>query len=288
MSEWFRNIPGLIDPIALELGPLSIRWYALCFVGAFLVAWLLTMYRIRKGEGEFKRDFIESLFFVAFVGAIIGGRIGYAVIYDPAFFLGNPFSLIVPWDMSTGQWIGISGMSFHGALVGVLLACYLFVRSRKASFLELADFIAPTIGLGYALGRLGNFLNGELYGRITDGFPGMYFESELRYPSQLFEGFAEGLVPFTILWMMRNRPWRPGTLFVSYLALVSIGRFLAEFYRQPDPQIGFVAYGLTMGQALSIASLLLISLAVFLVRKNHGIIDTVGSSPKRIKSDRNS
>lgn len=241
--------PLNIDSIAITLGPLKVHWYALAYLVAFALYLLLAMFRAGKpGYSLNRAQAIEALF-AGELGAYLGGRIGYILFYNLPLYLAHPLSIFAIWQ---------GGMSFHGGLIGVIIALYPLARREKMSLLQVTDFVAPLIPLGLAAGRLGNFINGNLFGRVCHGaFPGCayfpYGGDVLRYPSQLFEGAGEGLALFAILWLFSRRA-RP-TAAVSALFLLSYGiiRFVLEFWRQPDPQLGFVAFGwMTMGQLLSI------------------------------------
>lgn len=202
-------------------------------------------------------NILLDFLFVSFFSSLIGGRIGYVLFYNFSYFIYHPLAIISPYE--NGQFIGIYGMSYHGAIIGVLLGSYIFLRIKKIEFWEWADFIIPAVPLGYFFGRIGNFLNGELYGRITNSSWGMYFADSptlLRYPSQLLEALLEGVVLFVILWKMRKIKLSPGVLFSIYLVGYGIFRIFAETFREPDPQIGFIAGYFTLGQILSLAMII--------------------------------
>lgn len=197
---------------------------------------------------------------MAFFFALLGGRLGYAMFYNAQYYLANPLAMFSPYDIQTGQYVGIFGMSYHGALLGIVLGSWLFLRKRRITFLGWADFIVPAAALGYFFGRVGNFLNGELYGRATNLPWGMYFASDpgqLRHPSQLYEAVLEGALLFFISWKMRNRKIKKGTLLALYLLGYGSLRIFAEQFRQPDSQLGFFWKGVTMGQSLSFAMVLI-------------------------------
>lgn len=238
------NYPN-IDPIALRLGPIELRWYGLMYLIGFLSAWGLANYRIRHYKSPITTSEVSDLIFYLAVGTIVGGRLGYALFYDPAYFLENPLNLLKLW---TG------GMSFHGGLLGVLCALFLFSLKLHKPFFEITDFVAPLVPIGLAFGRLGNFINGELYGRAADVPWAMIFPNGgnvLRHPSQLYEFALEGVLLFLLVWMYAKKP-RP-EMAVSGVFLIGYGSFriIAEFFRAPD--MGFIAFNwLTMGQLLSI------------------------------------
>lgn len=242
--------PGF-DPIALQLGPVAIRWYGLMYLVAFLGFYLLGRWRIRHTHYGVRTGLtpadVEDLLFYGVLGVVLGGRLGYVLFYKPGYYLQHPLEAFAVWQ---------GGMSFHGGLVGVLLACALFARRHRMRWLTLMDFVAPLVPLGLAAGRLGNFINGELWGRASSVPWAMVFPqsgSELaRHPSQLYQFAGEGLLLFIVLWWYSSRPRAVGR--VSGLFLVGYGvlRFLAEFAREPDAFLGLLAGGLTMGQLLCI------------------------------------
>jgi phosphatidylglycerol:prolipoprotein diacylglycerol transferase len=239
------------DPVALQLGPLAIRWYGLMYLVAFAAFYALGRWRVahthyRAGTGLAPAD-VEDLLFHGVLGVVLGGRLGYVLFYKPGYYLQHPLEVFAVWQ---------GGMSFHGGLVGVLLACAWFARRKGLPFLVLMDFVAPLVPLGLAAGRLGNFINGELWGRATDlpwatVFP-QSGSAVPRHPSQLYQFAGEGLLLFALLWWFSSRPRPVGR--VSGLFLVGYGaaRFLAEFAREPDAFLGLLAGGLSMGQLLSL------------------------------------
>ncbi|HYF60978.1 MAG TPA: prolipoprotein diacylglyceryl transferase [Burkholderiaceae bacterium] len=239
------------DPIALQLGPLAIRWYGLMYLVAFAAFYLLGRMRVARthygpSTGLAASD-VEDLLFYGVIGVILGGRLGYVLFYKPGHYLSNPLEALAIWQ---------GGMAFHGGLVGVLVACAVFASRRGLRFLQLMDFVAPLVPLGLAAGRLGNFINGELWGRATDLPWGMVFPQDpsglARHPSQLYQFAGEGLLLFALLWWYSSRPRAEGR--VSGLFLLGYGtlRFLAEFGREPDAFLGLLAGGLSMGQLLSL------------------------------------
>lgn len=250
----YQNVPQNIDPIAFSLGPIHIQWYALMWLTAFIVVYVLLVWRIKKGEGDgYDKDFVQDLLFYGFLGALIGGRLGYVLFYDLSYYLTNPLLIISPYDFGRGVWTGIYGMSYHGGVIGAIIAFVLFSRKRAVALLPLVDFVVPAVSLGYFFGRLGNFLNNELFGRVTTSSLGMYFDSTefLRHPSQLYEAFFEGIILFIALWMMRNRSQFPGQLAAFYICGYAIIRFCVEFTRAPDAHLGLFDGILSMGQILS-------------------------------------
>lgn len=237
--------PGF-DPIALQFGPLSVRWYGLMYLVGFVVFMALGRWRIRQGLAPVTTRQLDDLLFAAVLGVVVGGRLGYVLFYQPAWFLAHPWEVFAVWQ---------GGMSFHGGLLGVVIAVLFFSRRQGIPFLHLADFVAPLVPLGLAAGRLGNFLNAELWGRPTDLPWGMVFptvDALPRHPSQLYEMALEGLLLFVVLWWfsMVRRP--AGAVAGLFLALYGGLRFLVEFTREPDAHLGLLGPGLSMGQWLSL------------------------------------
>lgn len=236
-----------IDPVAFSLGPLQVHWYGLMYLLAFLFGWCLLMLRAKKPEKNWTYDEISDLVFYVALGVVLGGRLGYVLFYQPEMIWQQPLAIFKIWQ---------GGMSFHGGLIGVLLAMLLFAKKFKRSFLELLDFIAPVVPIGLGFGRLGNFINGELWGRPTDVPWGMVFphiDNLPRHPSQLYEFLLEGVLMFIILWWYSSKPRRPGNVAAVFAMLYASFRFFVEFFREPDAFLGYIAFGwLTMGQLLSI------------------------------------
>ena len=259
MSEfwnWWQQLPSHISPVLFQMGPVKIQYYGLMYIVAFTITYTLVTFRLKKGEGPaMSAEQLQSLFTAMIVGLLVGARMGYVLFYNFSYYLRHPLEVILPFNFSHGMtYTGIAGMSFHGGGIGITIAVWLYTRKTKFSFLQVADLIAPMIPLGYTFGRIGNFINGELYGRITSRPWGMYFPlaptHALRHPSQLYEAFFEGIFLFGVLWVVRNRARVPGTMLALYLVGYGLIRFCIEFFRQPDPQLGFVLAGLSMGQIL--------------------------------------
>ncbi|MFO1424817.1 MAG: prolipoprotein diacylglyceryl transferase [Candidatus Competibacteraceae bacterium] len=236
------------DPVAFSLGPLHVRWYGLMYLLGFVAGWALGRYRAQRPGSGWTTAQVDDLVFYIALGVILGGRVGYVLFYGFGNFLRDPLALFRVWE---------GGMSFHGGFLGVLLAMALFARKHQKRFWPTVDFIAPLITPGLFFGRIGNFINGELWGRVTDVPWGMVFRQTgdglPRHPSQLYQAALEGVALFLILWLFSAKP-RP-TMAVSGVFALSYGvfRFLVEFVRQPDPQLGYLAFGwLTMGQLLSL------------------------------------
>lgn len=241
-----------IDPIAFQVGPLPIRWYGLMYVFSFLACWGLMLHRTAEQREFWSKDRLSDLIFYIAIGAVLGGRFGYVFIYMPGQFVADPSVLLKTWE---------GGMSFHGGLIGVLIACWIFARKQPMPFLKLMDFIAPYVPIGLFFGRIGNFINGELWGRSSDVPWAMVFPlagEYPRHPSQLYEALGEGMLLFALLWWFSSKPRPAGHVSAGFLMAYGIIRFSLEFTRQPDIQLGFIAFDwLTMGQILSIPMLLL-------------------------------
>jgi len=235
-----------INPIAFELGPLKVHWYGIMYLIGFGAAWWLGRRRAQRPDSGWSEQQIGDLIFYGALGAVLGGRIGYVLFYDLPAYIAEPLRIFKVWE---------GGMSFHGGLIGVLVAMLLYSRHIKKGFFEVTDFLAPLVPIGLGAGRIGNFINGELWGKVSDAPWAMVFPTGgplPRHPSQLYEAFLEGLVLFTILWFFSDKP-RP-RMAVSGLFLLCYGmfRFIAEFVRVPDAQLGYLAFGwVTMGQVLS-------------------------------------
>ncbi len=259
MLPFWADLPLHLNPVIFQIGGLSLRWYSLSYLLALLTIYLLLKNRLsnnRNIPANLNLGNLEIILFSAFLGAIIGGKIGYLIFYDFSNLVHHPLSTLSPFD-SQNKFIGFYGLSFHGGLVGAILSSWWTSRKYKIDFYSLLNFATPAFPLGYFWGRLGNFFNRELYGRLTDSPLGMYFSPTekraglLRHPSQLYEALGEGLVLFLILQYCQRFPTCQNKLFPLFLILYGIIRFLIEFFRQPDPQLGFIALGwLTMGQLL--------------------------------------
>lgn len=236
-----------IDPIAFSIGPLAVRWYGLMYLAGFAIGWWLGTRRIAKGQAPITRAQLDDLLFLVVLGVIFGGRLGYVLFYKPAYYAAHPLEILAIWQ---------GGMSFHGGLLGVMLAMVVAARRHKVDWLRLMDFIAPLIPPGIAAGRLGNFINAELPGRVTDVPWGMVFPGAgdaPRHPSQLYQFALEGLTLFALLWWFSSKPRPRGQVSAMFLVGYGVLRFVAEFAREPDSFIGYLALGLTMGQWLCLA-----------------------------------
>ena len=274
LVDFWQHIPEHINPSFLEIGSFQLRYYGLMYLVAFFVIYLLVIHRIRDEKFAYSKETIQDYFVWAIAGLLIGARLGYVLFYNLEYYAAHPLYIIFPFDMSSGfRFVGISGMSYHGGLVGIVLASTWFCRRRAIDFWRFADLFCPAIPLGYTFGRIGNFLNGELYGRVTDIWWGMYFPLDpllrLRHPSQLYEAFFEGIFLFAILWSIRKKSRFDGFLLGLYFVGYGAVRFLIEFVRQPDSQVGLVVGMLSMGQVLCLAMIIL-GIVVMLVKKRKG------------------
>lgn len=238
------------DPVAIHLGPLSIRWYGLMYLLAFTFVLVLGRYRIKHQPGPLSLRDLDDLLFFGILGTILGGRLGYILFYQLNYYVAHPMMVFEVWN---------GGMSFHGGLIGVIIAMALFARSRKLAFFAVADFVAPLVPLGLAAGRFGNFINGELWGRPTDLPWGMLFPGVPlpRHPSQLYELALEGIVLFILVWTFSMRPRPRGATAGLFLIGYGCARFAVEFTREPDSFLGLLAFGLSMGQWLSLPMIFL-------------------------------
>ena len=242
----------IIDPVLFDLGFVKIYWYGVMYLLAFLSAYLLANYRAKSSQ-KWNKSHVDDLIFYGALGAVIGGRLGYLIFYNFSVFISNPLTF---FNFQNG------GMSFHGGFIGVLIAMLLFNKKTKFSFFETTDFIAPLVPLGLGFGRIGNYINGELWGKITTSSFGVYAPDQIgqwaiRYPTQLYEAFLEGLILFFILWLYSKK--NPPITSISALFLIFYGtfRFIIEFIRVPDTHIGYLALDwITMGQILSFPMIL--------------------------------
>ena len=247
-----------IDPVALQIGPLAIHWYGLTYLAAFGLFMLLAFRRLHhepfaSNPGWSRRD-VEDMLFMGVLGVVIGGRLGYCLFYKPDFYLANPLKILAVWE---------GGMSFHGGMLGVFAAMIWFSRSRGRPWLQVMDFAAPCVPLGLAMGRIGNFINGELWGRVAD--PTLAWAMVFagagplpRHPSQVYQFLLEGALLFVLLWWYargkgpEGRGRKTGQVSGAFLAGYGVFRFIAEYFREPDAFLGLLSLGLSMGQWLSV------------------------------------
>lgn len=235
-----------INPTAFHIGPLAVHWYGLTYLVGFLICWWLLSFRAKESWRGFTQEQVSDLIFYAALGVIIGGRLGYMLFYAFDEVISHPVSIFMTWK---------GGMSFHGGILGVLFAIWIWGRKHNKTVGEIGDFIVPVVPIGLGLGRLGNFINGELWGRVTDVPWAMIFPNggDLpRHPSQLYEAFFEGLVLFVILWFFSMKPRPRWAISALFLTLYGLFRFFVEFFREADIQKGYFIFGWTEGQLLSL------------------------------------
>jgi phosphatidylglycerol:prolipoprotein diacylglycerol transferase len=253
-SAW-QQLPAQISPTIFSFGSFQLRYYSLMYIVAFAVVYFLTLYRIKNENYEYTAKTVQDYLVWAMLGVIIGGRFGYALFYNFGYYFHHPLEIILPFNFSNGiKFVGISGMSYHGGLIGIVIVSILFCRKHKIKLWNFVDLICPAIPLGYTFGRIGNFINGELYGRVTTVPWGMYFPLDstrsLRHPSQLYEALFEGIILFILLWLIRKKKMFDGFLIGIYICGYGFARFFIEFFREPDYQLGFVLDFMSMGQVL--------------------------------------
>jgi phosphatidylglycerol:prolipoprotein diacylglycerol transferase len=248
-----------INPVALQLGPLAVHWYGLTYLAAFGLFMLLGLLRLRHqpyasitGTGAWSRRDVEDILFLGVMGVVLGGRIGYCLFYKPLYYLAHPLEVFAVWQ---------GGMSFHGGMLGVFIAMIWFARSRHKPWLQVMDFVAPCVPTGLAAGRVGNFINGELWGRVSSpDLPwGMVFRGAgdlPRHPSQVYQFLMEGLLLFVLLWLYARKERQQGQVSAAFLLGYGVFRFIAEFFREPDAHLGILSLGMSMGQWLCLPMIL--------------------------------
>ncbi|HZV80605.1 MAG TPA: prolipoprotein diacylglyceryl transferase [Geobacteraceae bacterium] len=235
-----------IDPVFLRIGPLEFRWYGLMYILGFLSAYFIIRTQAKKRDLEISAELASDLVFTIALGIVLGGRLGYILFYDLSWYLAHPLKVLAVWE---------GGMSFHGGLLGALASSLYIFRKKNLDFWRMADTLSQAGPIGLGLGRLGNFINGELYGRVTDGPWGIVFPNSdgmPRHPSQLYEAFLEGVVLFTVVRLVARLKTPDGTVFWTFIGGYGLFRFCVEFFREPDRQLGFLLGGATMGQLLSL------------------------------------
>lgn len=254
-----------IDPVALHLGPLHIHWYGLMYLIGFAGSWWFWQMRAKRPGSGWNAEQVSDLVFYGAMGVILGGRIGYCLFYNLSFYAAHPLHVFYVWD---------GGMSFHGGALGVLTAIWIFARKTGKTYFQVADFGVPAVPIGLGAGRIGNFINAELWGRPTDVSWAMIFPTDPygvpRHPSQLYEFLLEGVVLFLVLWIYSRKPRPVATVTGLFGVGYGLARIIVEFYREPDAQLGYLAFGwLTMGQVLSVPLVLAgLALIVWGVKKN--------------------
>lgn len=267
----WQHLPEHISPIIFEIGSFQVRYYGLMYLVAFALTYILVTYRIKHEKYNYSVEIIQDFFMWAIIGLILGARLGYVFFYNFDYFIKNPLEIILPFEFAHGmRYVGISGMSYHGGAIGVLISGFIFCRKHGIPFWRFADLFCPAIPLGYTFGRIGNFINGELYGRATSVPWGMYFPldytHQLRHPSQLYEALFEGVILFIVLWIIRKKTPFDGFLFAMYLIGYGTVRFFIEFVREPDAQLGLIGGIVSMGQVLCIL-MIITGVGVYLYRR---------------------
>lgn len=241
-----------INPVALDLGVIQIHWYGLMYLIGIGGAWLIASRQLASFDASWSKDRLSDLVFWVAMGVIVGGRVGYVLFYDLPAYAANPLKVFQIWD---------GGMAFHGGLLGVLICTWLFARKTQTPFMKLMDFIAPLVPIGLGAGRIGNFINAELWGKATDVSWAMIFPTDPaqlpRHPSQLYQAALEGVALFVILWIFTRKPRPTGSVMGLFGICYGIFRFIVEFVRVPDTQLGYLAFNwLTMGQLLCLPMIL--------------------------------
>lgn len=268
-----------IDPVAFSIGSLQLRWYGLMYLAGFGLGWWLGRWRASRPNSGWRASDVDDLLTCVMIGIILGGRLGYVLFYDLPVYLSDPMEILRIWN---------GGMSFHGGLLGVLGAFWYFAHTRHRSFLDISDLVAPLIPPGLFFGRLGNYINGELWGKVTDSPWGVIFPGAgpyPRHPSQLYEALLEGIVLFTVVWIYSLKPRKRGAVSGLFALGYGVFRFAVEFVRVPDAQLGYLAFGwLTMGQVLCLP---LIAVGLWLLCRPapiaqpgmHVVLDRPGAGP---------
>jgi phosphatidylglycerol:prolipoprotein diacylglycerol transferase len=249
-----------IDPVAISLGPFNVHWYAISYLVAIFLCWRVMLHRADWVKPTWSEEQISDLIFYGVLGVILGGRVGYMLFYGFDNLLANPLNLFKVWQ---------GGMSFHGGLLGVILAGFYFARRQKRSFLAVTDFVAPAIPLGLGCGRIGNFINAELPGRVTELPWALVYPGEMvgRHPSSLYQAFLEGPLLFIVIWIFAGRFKKTGAVSGGFLIAYGLFRFVSEFFRMPDSHLGFVALGwMSQGQLLCVPMVLTGVFVLWLVR----------------------
>ena len=253
--HYWNHIYEHFNPVAFHIFSIGVHWYGLMYVLALLSALAAGKYFLKKDNYNFTSEELDKFFIYIEIGVILGARLGYILFYDSytSYYLTHPWQIFNPFDQE-GKFIGIRGMSYHGALIGFLIGAYIYCKKYKVSFGQIMDLVAISVPLGYVFGRIGNFLNQELVGRATEVSWGIYVDGVLRHPSQLYEAFLEGICVFIVVYIYRKYKKFDGELLLVYGGAYGIFRAIAEIFRAPDPQIGYICCNfVTLGMALSLA-----------------------------------
>lgn len=266
INTW-QYLPYHIKPYLFSIGSFQLRYYSLMYLVGFAIVYFLTIYRLKKEQYEYPVETLQDYLIWAMLAMIVGARLGEVFFYNFGYYLRNPLEIFLPFSFSDGiRFTGISGMSYHGGVIAIILVSVFFLRKRGINFWNFADLIVPSIPLGYTFGRIGNFTNGELFGRVTTMPWGMYFPLDmthsLRHPSQLYEAFFEGIFLFIVLWAMRKKKYFDGFLLSLYIFGYGLVRFIIEYFREPDFMVGPVSIG-----QLLCAFMMLAGMVIFVWRK---------------------
>ncbi len=254
---WWQHLPEHMNPVIFQIGSFRLQYYGLMYLVAFGTTYLLAKYRLKtESRWQFTTEHLQGLITAIIIGLIIGARFGYVLFYNLKYYAAHPLEIILPFEFHNGfRFTGISGMSYHGGFIGAFIGLCWYSLKNKLGIGNSADLLAPCGALGYTFGRIGNFINGELWGRVTSAPIGMYFPHApggdvLRHPSQLYEAFGEGVLLFLVLWSLRHRVRAPGAIFSLYIIGYGLIRFIIENFREPDAQLGFIFLSFSMGQVL--------------------------------------
>mgnify|MGYP001205273536 CR=1 FL=1 len=275
INTW-QQLPFKINPAIFSIGSFQLRYYSMMYLVGFAIVYSLTVYRIKKENYEYTVETVQDYLLWAMLGVILGARLGDVLIYNFSYFVRHPLEIFLPFSFSNGiKFTGISGMSYHGGVIGVIIVSIFFMRIRKIDFWRFIDLAIPSVPLGYTFGRIGNFINGELWGRVTTMQWGMYFPLDsahsLRHPSQLYEAFFEGIVLFILLWWMRKKKFADGVLVGLYILGYGFFRFMIEFFREPD----FIVGPISIGQLL--CALMMAAGVIIMVWRSHASVSRINA-----------
>jgi len=282
--QWWQHLPAHIDPVIFQIGSFRLQYYGLMYLLAFGTTYLIARHRLTsESRWQISVEHLQGLMTAMIIGLILGARLGYVLFYNLSYYAVHPLEIFLPFEFQDGiRFTGISGMSYHGGLIGTFVGMWWYSRKYRLGVFNALDLLPPCAAAGYTFGRIGNFLNGELWGRITTAPVGMYFPhangNALRHPSQLYEAFGEGILLFLVLWSLRHRIRTPGVMFCLYLIGYGVVRFVIEFFREPDAHLGFVFSTLSMGQLLC-GAMILTGLGLMLFFKS--IENNRGSNRRR-------